>query len=63
MENLIGRTFNFLTVIEGPIRKDTTKKIFWKCKCQCGKEKIVRGDQLKAGTTKSCGCFKKQLFV
>jgi len=34
MKNLIGQKFNFLTVIDGPIRKNN--KIYWKCKCDCG---------------------------
>ena len=61
IQNLIGQTFNYLIVIDGPIRKN--KKIYWKCKCQCGKETLVRGDQLKAGTTKSCGCYKNSIFI
>lgn len=63
MENLIGKKFNLYTVIDGPIRKENTKKIYWKCKCECGTIKEVRGDQLKAGTTKSCGCLKNKIFI
>ena len=61
MQNLIGQKFNFLTVIAGPIRKN--KKIYWKCKCDCGNIKQVRSDQLKSGTTKSCGCYKNKIFI
>ena len=61
MENLIGKKFNLLTVIEGPIKK--SKKIYWKCICDCGNETTVRGDLLKSGSTKSCGCLKKKIFV
>lgn len=63
MENLVGKKFNLLTVIEGPIRKTTTRKIFWKCQCDCGNIKIIRGDQLKSGTTKSCGCYKNKVLI
>jgi hypothetical protein len=28
----------------------------WLCKCDCGKGKIVRGDNLLTGNTVSCGC-------
>jgi hypothetical protein len=28
------------------------------CKCDCGKEKLVRGDYLLQGTSKSCGCLR-----
>lgn len=32
------------------------KRSKWVCKCECGKEKCVRGDILTAGKSKSCGC-------
>lgn len=32
----------------------------WLCKCDCGKEVIVRGDQLRSGNTQSCGCLNKE---
>lgn len=63
MENLIGRTFHWLTVIDGPIKKPNSRKIYWKCRCQCGKETVVRGDGLKSGNTKSCGCWKNKIFT
>lgn len=56
LQNLIGQKFNKLTVIDGPIIKN--KKTFWLCKCECGKTKLARADQLKSGATKSCGCLK-----
>ena len=28
------------------------------CKCKCGVEKLVRGDYLTRGTSKSCGCLR-----
>lgn len=30
----------------------------WKCKCDCGNEKIVYGGHLESGHTKSCGCYR-----
>ena len=33
-------------------------KSMWKCKCDCGNEKIVFGGHLEDGHTKSCGCFR-----
>jgi hypothetical protein len=33
----------------------------WKCKCDCGNIKTVRGDCLTRKVTKSCGCINKQI--
>ena len=30
------------------------------CKCDCGNEKILFLDAIKRGTTKSCGCLRKE---
>lgn len=48
--NLAGKKFDFLTVLLylGNQR--------WKCRCNCGKETIVKGQHLRNGSTKSCGC-------
>ena len=29
----------------------------WRCKCDCGKEIVVIGNNLRTGNTKSCGCL------
>lgn len=31
----------------------------WLCKCDCGVQKIVRGNNLRSGKTTSCGCSRK----
>ena len=33
----------------------------WLCKCDCGNETIVVGGRLNYGTTKSCGCLKREI--
>lgn len=57
-ENLIGKKFNALTVIERVI--DDEDHVKWKCQCDCGNITILRPDSLKSGHTKSCGCLQKQ---
>lgn len=32
----------------------------WLCTCDCGKQAVVSGSQLKSGRTKSCGCLKSE---
>lgn len=33
-------------------------KAYWLCLCDCGREKRVRGSDLRHGNTKSCGCLQ-----
>ena len=60
MESLIGKRFGKLTVIErtenyiAPSKKYQLSQ--WKCICDCGKETVVTGSNLKRGNTTSCGC-------
>jgi len=44
-----------LTVLEYAYSKN--HRAYWKCMCDCGKEVFVRGDGLKDGNNKSCGCL------
>lgn len=55
IKDITGEKFNYLTVIEyiGIINN----RSLWRCKCDCGNEKIARSDHLKSGNTKSCGCY------
>ena len=32
----------------------------WLCKCDCGRNKIINGQHLRNGATKSCGCLNKE---
>lgn len=34
----------------------------WRCRCDCGKETIVMGGNLKTGQTQSCGCLQRELL-
>ena len=54
-EKFIGKTFGNLLVLTFE-RRNERGQTFWKCKCKCGKEKIIRGDHLLDAKTKSCGC-------
>lgn len=53
--DLVGMKFGKLTVIE--YSHSTSQGRKWRCKCDCGKEKVVYGKNLKRGTT-SCGCSR-----
>ncbi len=65
-ENLIGRRFNRLTVVNLKINEKAEKryKREWICLCDCGNYKTVRRpDALKCGYTKSCGCLSKETIL
>lgn len=38
-------------------------KVYWECKCSCGNSKVVYGDHLRSGHTKSCGCLHKERLL
>ena len=32
----------------------------WRCRCDCGSERVVSRSNLKSGNTQSCGCLRRQ---
>ena len=56
MISLIGHIYGKLTVIE---HEPDLGLEFWRCKCECGEEIIVKRAHLRAGNTKSCGCLRR----
>ena len=59
--DLIGCKFGRWIVLE---QSDNCKHghTRWKCLCSCGKYAVVNGSSLRNGTTKSCGCFRNEMF-
>jgi hypothetical protein len=41
--------------------KNPKSGFYWVCKCECGKEKSVRGTVLKSGKSMSCGCYAREM--
>ncbi len=56
-EDLTGRRFGRLLVMEQEAERSRHKKIMWRCVCDCGKETAVATADLNSGAIKSCGCF------
>lgn len=57
-EEMIGKKFNRLTVIEHHSREKG-----YLCKCDCGDTTIARGNFLKNGRHASCGCLMIEKIV
>lgn len=60
-QNLAGRRFGDLLVIEPTDKRAVDRSIYWKCRCTaCGKEKLIPANQLKKGVQLSCGCERSK---
>ena len=48
---------------EWKVNKNGTRVAMWRCECQCEEHNqiVVNGWSIRNGTTKSCGCFHKEL--
>lgn len=54
--DLTGSVFGSLTVLrrEGHI----DRRPAWRCRCECGREVVIRGASLRGGYSTSCGCSR-----
>lgn len=57
MENLIGKHFDKLEVIE-LLSSDKKGQRRWLCRCECGNTHVATTGNLKSGHTTNCGCKK-----
>lgn len=60
--DLTGKRFGRLIVIRR-ISNDKRGQPYWLCKCNCGKEKNIRGSSLWNSVTKSCGCLSREKTI
>ncbi len=58
--DLTDQTFGRLTAKERvrckPSPKDGAR---WRCVCRCGNEIVTKAGHLRSGTTRSCGCLRR----
>lgn len=57
MIDISGERFGKLVVLRYSHTKNN--RAYWKCKCDCGKEKTIAGTSLRCSYTKSCGCSRR----
>jgi len=58
--DLVGQVYGRLTVLSRAEKLPGSGRARWLCGCECGMEKIIGGDSLRNGHTKSCGCLQKE---
>lgn len=56
LKPLVGKRFGYLTVTEYEGKEKGQH--MWRCRCDCGKETVVRQTNLQSGKTRSCGCLQ-----
>ena len=61
MEDLTGKKFNRLTVLGFAGRQG--KNYYWECQCDCGNIRQVQAQGLRRGSTKSCGCYNREIIT
>lgn len=59
---MVGRKFGRLKVLEhaGFRIYSGKRKSMYRCKCDCGGQKITFGATLRNGKTTSCGCYQRE---
>jgi len=61
--DLTGQKFGKLTVME-KYGHDSNNKTLYRCECECGENMVVAlGNNLQQGTTRSCGCIRKETMA
>lgn len=60
--DLIGQRFGRLVVVEPVLGAGRVRgrALRWACRCDCGNDHEVRGNILRAGQVRSCGCWRQQ---
>lgn len=61
--DLTGKRFGRLVVLrleETRGNKHRTNAV-WRCRCDCGKEKVAYSMNLLRGNTSSCGCYSREV--
>lgn len=61
-KDISGQKFGRLTALEIDVEKTKThSSTYWKCQCDCGNIKSISLNRLRNGSTKSCGCYRKEV--
>jgi hypothetical protein len=57
IKNLVGMRFG-RWVVQSQAGRNRHGQLRWLSVCDCGVERVVGGNQLKRGRSRSCGCIR-----
>ena len=57
LKDITGQRFGRLVVKS---RAEGNGRPAWQCQCDCGKQCVVVGEDLRSGKTRSCGCLRAE---
>jgi hypothetical protein len=60
VKEMVGERFGRLLVVS---RHPAEGTAMWNCICDCGMERTVLGTSLRAGRTRSCGCYIRDAVI
>lgn len=55
--NMVGKKIGRLLVISEDSKR-IGGMVYWRCRCDCGKETVVCGVSIRKGASQSCGCLR-----
>ena len=58
---LAGQRFGRLLVIDRHPNSSSCGHTRWNCRCDCGQQLVVAGNNLKSGNSNSCGCLQREM--
>jgi hypothetical protein len=59
LQSLQGQHFDRWRVI-ARAPNEVNGRTAWVCRCTCGVERVVQGNNLRSGASKSCGCWNSE---
>lgn len=63
LKDMTGKVFGYLMVIQRNGSYKNTTRAAWLCRCKCGKQTTVAGDNLRGGKSTSCGCKSNEAKI
>jgi hypothetical protein len=58
--DMLGKRFGRLVVTRISELRKASGGVYWECVCDCGNKATIRGDSMRSGAIRSCGCLHKE---